>query len=83
VGKHEKTLEAMQRLSKPSSLRWTEAEALLVPHGTTIRQGSGSAITVSMNGRKGFFHRPHPTDKADKGAIENALELLRQAGIIR
>lgn len=83
VGKHEKTLEAMKQLPKPSNLRWAEIEALLKHHGAKIKEGAGSAITITLNGKKGYFHRPHPSDKADKGAIENAMELLRQAGIIR
>jgi hypothetical protein len=82
VGKHEKTLEAMRQPPKPSNLRWTDIEALLVHHGASVKEGKGSAITVVLNGKKGYFHRPHPTDKADKGAIESALELLRQAGVI-
>jgi hypothetical protein len=72
----------MKQLPRPSNLRWAEIEALLVHHGAQVKKGSGSAIVISLKGKKGFFHRPHPGDKADKGAIENALELLRQARII-
>jgi hypothetical protein len=81
VGKHEKTLEAMKQLPKPSNLRWAEIEALLIHHGGKVKEGAGSAITITLNGKKAYFHRPHPSDKADKGAIEAALELLKRAGI--
>ena len=82
VGKQEKTLEAMRQSSKPSNLRWAEIEALFVHYGASIKKGKGSAVTVGLNGKKGYFHRPHPSDKADKGAIETALEFLKQTGVI-
>jgi len=81
VEKHDKTLEAMRRM--PANLRWSDVEALFKHYGATITKGSGSAITVNLKGHKGFFHRPHPEDKADRGAIGNALELLKRAGIIK
>jgi hypothetical protein len=83
VGKHERTLEAMLRHPKPANLRWADVESLFVHHGAVIRARKGSAIVVSLGGHKAFFHRPHPDDKADRGAIENALELLRRAGCVR
>jgi hypothetical protein len=55
----------------------------LVHEGAVITEGKGSGITVNLYGHKGYFHRPHTGDMADKGAIENALSLLRIAGIIR
>jgi hypothetical protein len=73
----------MQQHPKPSNLRWSDIESLLVHEGAVIVEGKGSAITVNLYGHKGYFHRPHPGDKADKGAIENALSLLRIAGFIR
>lgn len=82
MGKHEKTLACMRQLPRPSNLRWAEIESLLVHFGASIREGRGSAISVSLNGRRAYFHRPHPGDKADKGAIESALRLLREAGCV-
>jgi hypothetical protein len=82
MGKHEKTLEAMRQQPKPSNLRWTDIESLLVHLGGVVSERKGSAISISLRGVRGYFHRPHPGDKADKGAIESALRLLRQAGAI-
>jgi hypothetical protein len=82
MGKHEKTLEAMRQSPRPSNLRWSDAESLLAHYGATIREGRGSAISVSLNGKKAYFHRPHPSDKADKGAIESALRFLIESGAI-
>ena len=80
MGKHEKILRAMLAHPKPSNLRWSDEESPLVHHGATVKEKPGSAIVVSLAGIRAVFHRPHPGDKADKGAIVNALELLRRAG---
>ncbi|MGO8695692.1 MAG: type II toxin-antitoxin system HicA family toxin [Rectinemataceae bacterium] len=80
VGRHEKTLETMKRSPRPSNLRWTDVESLLVHFGGVVRERKGSAISVSLNGKRAYFHRPHPDDKADKGAIESALRFLRETG---
>jgi len=56
-------------------------ESLLVYLGAEITEGRGSAITVNLNGRKAWFHRPHPEDKADRGAIKNTLALINAAGL--
>jgi hypothetical protein len=82
VGKHEKTLAAMLLNPKPSNLRWTDVESLLVHYGAELHEGKGSAISILLHGKKAYFHRPHPSDKADKGAIESALRLLRDTGSI-
>ena len=82
MGKHERTLEAMLRTPLPANLRWADIERLFIHYGAQIREGRGSAIIVTLKGRKAFFHRPHPGDKADRGAVASALELLRQTGVI-
>jgi hypothetical protein len=73
---HERTLNAMRRHPKPSNLRWVDVESLLLHLGAIVREGKGSAISVTLKGRTAYFHRPHPGDKADKGAITTALKLL-------
>ncbi|HCM25767.1 MAG: hypothetical protein A2Z99_02485 [Treponema sp. GWB1_62_6] len=82
MGKHEKTLESMRHLPRPSNLRWADIESLLIHLGASIHEGKGSAVSVSLNGKRAYFHRPHPDDKADKGAIESALRLLKETGSI-
>jgi hypothetical protein len=81
MGKYEKTLEAMRQHPKPSNLRWAEIESLFRHYGAEIKERKGSAISITLNGQTAYFHRPHPGDKADKGAVETALALLRKAGI--
>jgi hypothetical protein len=71
----------MHRHPAPANLRWSEVEALLVNLGAKIVKGKGSAITVTLEGVKAWFHRPHPEDKADRGAIKNVLELIKETGL--
>jgi hypothetical protein len=81
LGRHERTLSAMQRHPRPSNLRWADVESLLPHLGAVVREGKGSAISVTLRGRTAYFHRPHPGDKARKWAIEAALRLLDEAGV--
>jgi hypothetical protein len=80
MSKHRKTFEAMQGHPAPANLRWSDVESLLVYLGAKIVEGRGSAITVTLKGKKAWFHRPHPEDKADRGAIKNALILIKESG---
>jgi hypothetical protein len=81
MGRHQKTYKAMQGHPVPANLRWSEVESLLAYLGAEITEGRGSAITIDLNGKKAWFHRQHPEDKADKGAIKNALALIKAAGL--
>jgi len=71
----------MRRHPRPSNLRWAAIESLLVHFGAVVREGRGSAISVTLNGITAYFHRPHPGDKARKWQIEIALRLLEEAGV--
>jgi hypothetical protein len=81
ISKHKKIWEAMRRHPTPANLRWSEVENLLIYLGAEIVKGKGSAITVTLRGKKAWFHRPHPEDKADRGAIKNALTLIKDGGL--
>jgi len=81
LSRHERTLNAMRRRPLPSNLRWADVENLLVHLGAVVREGKGSAISVTLNGTTAYFHRPHPGDKARRWHIETALRLLEEAGI--
>ena len=81
LSRHERTLNAMRRRPRPSKLRWVDIENLLVHLGAVVREGKGSAISVTLNGTTAYFHRPHPGDKAKRWHVETALRLLDEAGI--
>ena len=71
----------MRRHPRPSNVRWADIESLLVHLGAVVREGKGSAISVTLNGKSAYFHRPRPDDKARKWAINAALRLLEDAGV--
>jgi hypothetical protein len=53
---------------------------LLVHLGAVVKEGKGSAISVSLRGSTAYFHRPHPGDKINKGAVVTVVHLLEQEG---
>ncbi len=83
TSKHRKTLEKMQKHPRPANLPWRDIESLLLHVGAEIEEGKGSAITVFLKKEVASFHRPHPDKEANKGAIVNALELLKRTRIIK
>ena len=82
MGKHEKLLKKLLQKPRPANIRWAEIENMLIHYGAEIREGRGSAISVILKNKIATFHRPHPSNKADKGAIETAVKFLEIAGII-
>ncbi len=79
---HARTLNAMRRHPRPSNLRWADIETLLEHLGAVVREGKGSAISVTLNGITAYFHRPHPGDKAKRWHVETALRLLEEGASI-
>jgi hypothetical protein len=80
VSAHDRTLITLWRHPRPSNLRWADVEALLVSLGAVVKEGKGSAVSVSLQGITAYFHRPHPGDKIDKGAVVTVVRLLQRAG---
>ena len=77
---HRRTLVALLRHPRPANLRWADIESLLVHLGAIVREGKGSAISVSLKGKTAYFHRPHPGTRQEV-AIATAVRLLKEAGI--
>jgi len=58
--KHRKTLEAIFSDPASGNIPWDRIEALLVAIGCRVVEGSGSSVTFERDGRRAYFHRPHP-----------------------
>ena len=58
--KHRKTLEAIFSDPVSGSLPWDRIESLLVAIGCRVAEGSGSSVIFEKDGRRAYFHRPHP-----------------------
>jgi hypothetical protein len=62
--RHRKTLDAIFSEPLNGNLSWDRIEALLVAIGCNITEGSGSSVTFERDGRRAYFHRPHPQREA-------------------
>jgi len=82
MGKHEKFLQKI--LQKPTSgnLSWNDIESLILSYGARMKEGNGSRVTFILNGVVATFHRPHGSEKTDKGAVNSVIQFLRDAEVI-
>jgi len=79
--KHRKTLKAIFAQPISGTMKWAHIEALLVAAGCTVIEGSGSSVTFEKDGRRAYFHRPHPEKEALRYRVAAAREFLEQLGI--
>ncbi|TLU81728.1 MAG: type II toxin-antitoxin system HicA family toxin [Chlorobium sp.] len=80
--KHRKTLDKIFSDPIGGNLPWSDIEALLVAVGCNVVEGSGSSVTFEKNGRRAYFHRPHPQREALKYRVKVAREFLIKLQII-
>ena len=79
--KAQKIYEAVFAEPTQSDIKWDDIEAMLLACGAKISEGSGSRIRVELNGVRAVFHRPHPQNTTDKGAVKSVRKLLNNAGV--
>lgn len=79
--KAQKIYEAVFAEPTQSGIKWDDIEAMLLACGAKISEGSGSRIRVELNGVRAVFHRPHPQNTTDKGAVKSVRKLLNNAGV--
>ena len=79
--KHKQTYKAIYSGPVRSNVKWSDIEALLVAAGAVITEGNGSRIRILLNGERAVFHRPHPENTTDKGAIKSMRRFLLNAGV--
>jgi len=53
----------------------------LLALGAELSEGSGSRVRLALNGVRAVFHRPHPQNETDKGAVKSMRRFLKEAGI--
>jgi len=76
--KHRKVLNSIFGEPVRSNIIWNDIEKLLMALGAEISEGSGSRVRLYLNGVKAVFHRPHPKNETDKGALKSKEEVLRK-----
>ncbi|MCR4649491.1 MAG: type II toxin-antitoxin system HicA family toxin [Lachnospiraceae bacterium] len=76
-----KTIKEIYTNPVKSDISWNEVESLFQSLGANISEGNGSRIRVELNGERAVFHRPHPQNNIDKGAVVSVRKFLNNAGI--
>ncbi len=79
--KNEKIYHEIFRSPVRSDIPWHDIESLLIALGAEISEGSGSRVRVKLNDVRAVFHRPHPENEADKGAVKAVRQFLTNAGV--
>jgi len=79
--KHQKTLDAVFATPVNGNIVWSRIEALLVASGCTVIEGNGSSVTFEHQGRRTYFHRPHPNKEALRYRVLAAREFLQHIGV--
>ena len=74
--KHRETLEAIFSDPVNGSLPWDRIEVLLVTIGCNVVEGSGSSVMFEKDGRRAYFHRPHPRRDALIYRVKAVREFL-------
>lgn len=79
--RHRKTLDAIFATPVNGTLEWSRIEALLVAAGCRVVEGAGSSVTFEKDGKRVYFHRPHPGKEALRYRVIAAREFLEQIGV--
>jgi len=79
--KHHKTLQAVFSSPVNGNLEWGRIEALLRAIGCQVIEGSGSSVTFEFQGKRAYFHRPHPSKEALRYRVLAIREFLQQIGV--
>ena len=79
--KQRKTLEAIFDDPINGNLEWKPIESLLVAAGCRVIEGTGSSVTFEKDGKRAYFHRPHPERAALRYRVRDARDFLRLIGV--
>jgi hypothetical protein len=79
VNRHLRVLEAI--FEKRANIAWSDIEAMLLFYGAEISEGRGSRARIALNGVRAVFHRPHPREETDRGAVASMQRFVTEAGI--
>lgn len=79
--KQQKTLAVIYTDPINGNLEWSLIESLLIGVGCRVIEGSGSSVTFEKEGKRAYFHRPHPERQALRYRIRDTREFLRLIGV--
>lgn len=78
--RHRRTLAEIFQRSERSNIPWKDIEALFVALDAEVSEGQSSRVRVALNGVRAVFHRPHPQNETEKGAVKSVRRFLQEAG---
>ncbi len=78
---HRKTLNIIFTDPINGNVEWRKIEALFLALGAEKDEGTGSAVSFFLNGKRADFHRPHPNKEALRYRVKAAREFLENAGV--
>lgn len=81
--KHLKTWNRLWHDPVLPGIVWSDIEAMLIAFGAEISEGNGSRVLIKLNDVRAVFHRPHPENTTDKGAVKSMRRFLQAAGITK
>ena len=79
--KHNLTFNTITSKPDRHDIEWDDFLALLVFLGAKIRNQSGSAIGVRLNGIYAVFHKPHPGHEIYSSDLKRIRRFFEEAGI--
>lgn len=79
--KNQKVYEEIFKDPIQSNIKWNDIENLLLALGAEISEGNGSRVRIKLNDQRAVFHRPHPENITDKGAVKSMRQFLINAGV--
>ncbi len=79
--KNQKVYEEIFKDPIQPNIKWNDIENLLLALGAEISEGNGSRVRVKLNDQRAVFHRPHPENVTDKGAVKSIRQFLINAGV--
>ena len=79
--KHRKTLEAIFANPVNGNIEWSRIEALFAALGCVAVEGAGSSVTFEKNGKRAYFHRPHPLKDSLRYRVTDARHFLEAIGV--
>ena len=79
--KHKRTYDAIFENPVRSNIKWKDIEKLIENLGGLIEERRGSRVGLILNGVVAVFHRPHPGNETDKGAVKDMRDFLTNAEV--
>jgi hypothetical protein len=79
--KHNLTFDAITSKPDRHDIEWDDFLALLVFLGAKIKNQSGPAIGVRLNGIYAVFHKPHPGREIYPSDLKRIRRFFEEAGI--